>query len=229
MSKTIRPKWRSINSLVFSIIIFSIYFIAIGKILQELGVPLTTYLASASVIGLAVAFGSQGIVQDVVTGITLVFSDLFDIGELIEIGGQTGYVETIGMRFTIIKNANNAQVFIPNRTITNVINYSKGYVNYFVDIKHSMDEQAFVKAIEQIEIMVKNIQKQYPAIFLSKAVIKKQLKTASGEYYTRIIFRIWPGRNAIIDTSFKQELLKKLQIIDPNYAEWMITNSYEIE
>lgn len=55
-------------------------------------------------------------------GITLVFSDLLDIGDLVEIGGQTGCVESIGMRFIIIQNINKAKVYIPNRTVNNVVN-----------------------------------------------------------------------------------------------------------
>ena len=94
------PKWKSITSLSTSILIFAIYFGTFGLILHELGVSLTAYLASASVIGLAVGFGSQGVVQDVVTGrLTLVFSDLVDVGDMVEISGQTGVVQSIGMRF----------------------------------------------------------------------------------------------------------------------------------
>jgi small-conductance mechanosensitive channel len=82
-------KLRSVTSLVISALIFAIYFGAIGLIFTELGVSLTAYLASASVLGLAIGFGSQGLVQDVVTGLTLVFSDLVDVGDMVEIGGQT--------------------------------------------------------------------------------------------------------------------------------------------
>src|SRR5690606_22455714 len=67
-----RAKWSSIQSLGLSILIFTVYFVAIGKILMELGVSLTAYIASASVIGLAVAFGTQGLIQDVITGVTIV-------------------------------------------------------------------------------------------------------------------------------------------------------------
>src|SRR5690606_22150626 len=58
----------------------------------------TTYFASASVIALAIGFGSQGIVQDVVTGLTLIFSDLIDVGDMVEISGQSGVVRSISMR-----------------------------------------------------------------------------------------------------------------------------------
>lgn len=69
-------KVQTVTGFVTSSLIFVIYFAAVGFIFRELGISLSTYLASASVIGLAVSFGSQGLVQDVITGLTLVFSDL---------------------------------------------------------------------------------------------------------------------------------------------------------
>ena len=47
--------------------------------------------------------------------------------------------------------------------------------------------------------------------------------------YKRIIFRIWPGRGAPIESTFKQELIQELKTVDPGYADWMISINYEIE
>jgi len=57
-------KLRSIATLTTSVLVFTLYFFAVGLILREFGVSLTAYIASASVVGLAIGFGSQGIVQD---------------------------------------------------------------------------------------------------------------------------------------------------------------------
>jgi moderate conductance mechanosensitive channel len=116
-SRISSPKTLSIASLLTSILVFTIYFLAIGYSLKELGISLTAYIASASVIGLAVGFGSQGIVQDIVTGFTLIVSNQIDIGDLVEINGQTGIVRSISMRFVVFENAMGAEVFIPNRNI----------------------------------------------------------------------------------------------------------------
>jgi small-conductance mechanosensitive channel len=69
------PRSASLVTILVSAVTFVIYFMAVGLILKEFNVSLTTYLASASVIGLAIGFGSQGLVQDVVTGLTLIFSE----------------------------------------------------------------------------------------------------------------------------------------------------------
>lgn len=223
------PKWKSVISLITSILVFTIYFAALGKILQEMGISLTTYIASASIIGLAVGFGSQGIVQDIISGITLVFSDLLDIGELVEIGGQTGYVESIGMRFIEIRNADNAKVFIPNRTISRVVNYSNGHIKYYFDIQTTADSEKNEQINKLIETLARNTQKQFPSVFTKPFELISELKTVENKRITRIIFKIWPGRNSILDSSFKQELLAGIKQIEPNYADWMIANSAEIE
>jgi hypothetical protein len=68
-------KLRTLAGLLTSIIVFGLYFGTLGFVLQEFGVSLTAYLASASILGLAIGFGSQGVVQDVVTGLTVILTD----------------------------------------------------------------------------------------------------------------------------------------------------------
>ncbi len=222
-------KLRSVASLTQSFLVFFLYFGAVGLMLRELGVSLTAYLASASVIGLAVGFGSQGLVQDVVNGLTLVFSNLIDVGDMVEIGGQTGVIRSIGMRFTVLENALGAKVFIPNRSITNVINYPRGYVRCIVDV--TMPEPA--SSHDTLEAVIKNAMdsfaEQFPGILIYPPSIEGKQKTVSGKEYLRVKFRIFPGRGVPLESTFKQELLQKFKSIDPSYADWMISVYYEIE
>ena len=136
-------KARTIIQLISGVTIFGVYFGAFGMLLSEFGISLTAYLASASVIGLAVAFGSQSIVQDFITGLTVILSDLVHVDDMVEISGQTGIVKSIGMRFTVLQNAMGAEVYIPNRTLTSMINYPRGYVFCLVDI--NLDPEAIIR------------------------------------------------------------------------------------
>lgn len=119
-------KVRTLTGLLTSTLVFTPYFGAVGLVLREFGISLTAYLASASVIGLTIGFGSQGVGQDVVTGLTLILSDLLQVGDLVEISRQTGLVQSISMRFTSLLNPVGAQVYIPNRTLSKVIVYPRG-------------------------------------------------------------------------------------------------------
>ncbi|UCH15158.1 MAG: mechanosensitive ion channel [Bacteroidales bacterium] len=229
MSGKSGAKVMSVVSLLTSIIVFMIYFLAIGYILKSLGISLTAYMASASVIGLAVGFGSQGMVQDIVTGFTLIVSNLIDIGEMVEVNGQIGIVKSIGMRFVVIRNAMGAQIYFPNRNINIVINYTKGYVSCIVDIRLPENPDVQKSFDDLVNKSVKSVNEKYPNILRGSQPKGKTVKTSTGKEYKRIIFRIWPGRGAPIESTFKQELIQELKLIDPNYADWMVSVNYEIE
>lgn len=222
-------KARTITGLLTSIVIFALYFVAVGLVLKEFGVSLTAYLASASVLGLAVGFGSQGLVQDVVTGLTLIFSDLVDIGDMVEISGQTGIAESIGMRFTVIKNHLGAEVHIPNRTISNVINYPRGYVRCLVDVTLSHEPDAAKRMTEKLQTIVDTAYEQFPGIFITAPSFEGIIKTSRGKAFLRIKFRIWPGRGGLLETTLKEEIVASLKELDSNYSEWMVAVNYEVE
>ncbi len=222
-------KVRTISSLLTSIVIFILYFFAVGFVLKEFGVSLTAYLASASVLGLAIGFGSQGLVQDVVTGLTLIFSDLVDIDDMVEISGQTGVVENISMRFLVLKNHLGAQVFIPNRTITSVINYRRGYVRCLVDITLPGEEDVAEQMLNKVTPIITSAFEQFPGIFITQPSPEGQFETHSGKEFFRFKFRIWPGRGSVLETILKQEIVQSLKEIDPAYADWMVAVSYEVE
>jgi len=223
------PKVRSIVGLATSTAIFVIYFTGIGFALGELGISLKAYFASATVIGLAVGFGSQGLVQDIVTGLTLVFSDLIDIDDMVEISGQTGRVKTIGMRFVVLENAMGALVYIPNRSIGNVINYPKGYIRCLIDVTLPEDSARQQQIEEICEEKLANAVDQYPGILLARASIEGVRKTSRDKAYLRLKFRIWPGRGAPLETVFKSELVRALQDHDPKFTDWMVTVLFETE
>lgn len=222
-------KLRSIGTLATSAVVFSLYFFAVGLILREFGVSLTAYLASASVLGLAIGFGSQGIVQDVVTGLTFIFSDLIDVGDLVEVSGQTGLVKAITMRFVELENAMGAVVFIPNRTINNVINYPRGYLRCIVDITLRGPEEAR-SAIEAAALKTMGlVPQQFPGICVVAPSSEGRMKFDAGKEILRLKFRIWPNRQQPIETTFFQELIAAIQSVDAEYMPWMVAISYEVE
>ncbi len=222
-------KLRSVGTLATSVAMFIVYFLAVGLILSEFGVSLTAYLASASVLGLAIGFGSQGVVQDVVTGLTFIFSDLVDVGDLVEISGQTGIVRSISMRFVELQNALGASVFIPNRTINNVINYPRGYVRCIVDVTLRGDEDARRNSESLAVSLMESALQQFPAILMTEPSNEGRLQLGPAKEILRLKFRIWPNRGQPIETVYVQELTAALRRTDPDYQPWMIAVTYEVE
>ncbi len=222
-------KVHTVTGFVSSLLVFAIYFGAVGFALTELGVSLTTYLASASVIGLAVSFGSQGVVQDVITGLTVVFSDLLDVGDMVDIGGQVGIVEDVGMRFTVLVNFSGALVFVPNRSIANVISYPSGYVRAYLDARFPADPSTHDDCERRLRDLAQAAYEQYPGILLLPPTVEGRFETRGGTSYLRIKFRIWPGQGAVLENAVKAALTQSLRQIDEAYADWMVTVHYRAE
>ncbi len=227
---TQQPKFITVTSLTVSGISFIIYFLAIGLILQEVfDVDLTTYLASASIIGLAISFGSQGLVQDIVSGMTLIFCDAMDVGDLVEIVGSatvSGRVEKIGLRYTILVNFINQRVMVPNRTIANVSRFAHGGVDAFGDvhIPAGLDPK---KAAEMVAGLARGMKEQFGAIIFGDPTMEPmEVKPDGTANFYRVHFRIWPGQSALIETTFRSRVVAAMKVIDPNYSDWQVPVTY---
>jgi moderate conductance mechanosensitive channel len=224
-----QPKLATVTTLVVSAATFIIYFVAVGFIFLELDFfDVRTYFASATVIGLAVGFGSQGLVQDVVIGLTLIFSDAFNVGDVVEISGQVGRVEKVGLRFTTLVNFLGQTVYIPNRNIGLIGRYRRGAVRAYIDIQLS-DTAPEAEVVAAIERIARGVRAQQPAILLTDPEIMGPFDAGQGEWrFVRVKLRIWPGQGALIEGAFRQRLLATLRKLDPEYADWMVTISYRV-
>jgi small conductance mechanosensitive channel len=221
-------KLRTVAGLLTSILVFSLYFGTLGFVLQEFGVSLTAYLASASILGLAIGFGSQGVVQDVVTGLTVILSDLFQVGDLVEISEKVGIVQNIGMRFTTLLSPLGARVYIPNRTLSSVTIYPRGYLRCYADITLSSEPELAAQMRATVEAITRGFVDQFQGILRDEAEFDAPVTSASGRVYLRIKFRVWPGRIAPLEQAFRNEIVNSLKILEPAYADWMVTINNEV-
>jgi small conductance mechanosensitive channel len=226
---THQPKFVTLIRLIANTVTSIMYFFAFGLVLEEFGVNLTAYLASASIVGLAISFGSQGLVQDVVIGLTLIFSDTMDVGDMVEVVGTAtvvGRVEDIGLRFTKLINFYNQKVFIPNRTIANVSRFPRGGMYAYADVLIPSGT-APEKAAQTVENVAKGMWMQFGAIILSEPVIGGiETAAGSGWAFLRVQFKIWPGQGNLIETTFRQQMVSAMKIFDPNYSDWQVPVTY---
>ena len=223
------PKLATIITIFVSAVTFTIYFVAVGMILREFNISLTTYFASATVIGLAVGFGLQGFVQDVVIGLTLIFSDALTIGEMVKLGDEIGKVDSIGLRFTVLINLHGQRIIIPNRNIATISQFRGGCIRAYVDIQlpQEIDEKEISQTIQAI---AKGMYDQHRSIILATPEMFgiKDVKGAQWRYL-RIKVKLWPGQINLIEVTFKERVIQVLKKSDADYASWMITVAYKVE
>lgn len=137
---------KTLSALLLSVMRYVVYFIAGVMVLQTFGVQTGSIIASAGIAGLAVGFGAQNLVKDVISGFFIIFEDQFSVGEYVSVAGITGTVEELGLRSTTIREWTGHLHTIPNGEITKVKNYERGPIlalvtvgiTYEADINHAV-------------------------------------------------------------------------------------------
>ncbi|MCB5237623.1 mechanosensitive ion channel family protein [Niallia circulans] len=153
----------TLESLTNNLITYILFFILVITILQLLGIDTTAILAGAGIIGLAVGFGAQGLVSDLVSGFFILLEKQLDVGELVTIGEFSGTVEQVGLRTTQIRAGDGTLHFIPNREITQLSNHSRGEMQALVDIDISLCND-LPKTMEILNQVCERLAKENPVI-----------------------------------------------------------------
>lgn len=214
-----KTKTRTIHSVFLNLLKYIICFTALGHIFAELGINYATYFASLSVIGLAIGFGSQGLVQDIVTGFFLIFDGQFGVGDMVEISGQTGKVEELGLRTTRLRNYMGQIVVIPNRNIALVGNYSKGATKAYIDVAVA-DDAALPQTADLLRTIAQEVRLQFEGTILTEPKDLGTIRLRTGETFRRLEVDLWPNQHqTIIDGQLLpriREILEREKIDLPN-------------
>ena len=155
--KSNEKRSETLHKLIRSAIRYTIYFIAFFQILSTLGINTTSIVASAGIASVALGFGAQSLVKDIISGFFIILEGQFDVGDNVKIYNQAafiagGYVMSLGLRSTKIRSKNGEVYFIPNGTINQVVNYSLMYNLALVELPIKIDE-----SIEEIENRVNKV------------------------------------------------------------------------
>jgi len=130
--KTISQLLRSVGRVVIVVIALLLTF--------NLFIDIGPILAGAGILGLAVSFGAQSLVKDVISGFFILFENQFAIGDVIEAGGKSGVVEKMTLRVVVLRDVEGAMHVIPNGEIKVVSNKTRGWSRAVVDIGVGYDE-----------------------------------------------------------------------------------------
>ena len=150
--------FRSIITSVFSYIMF---FILVMVILSLFGVDVTSLLAAAGVVGIAIAFGAQTLIKDVLSGLFIWGEHSIAVGDLISVNGLDGTVESITIRTTSIRNYNGNVYIIPNGDIRSITNMSRGFKRAIVNVPcpYEENQERLVAMVrEEMEIAAQEVE-----------------------------------------------------------------------
>ena len=139
-------------------LLIAISFVAILMILGELGIQLGPLLATAGIGALAIGFGAQSLVKDVISGFFIILENQYRIGDAIEVGGVSGLVESVSLRKTVLRDLDGKVHTIPNGEIKIVSNLSKEWSRSVLDVGISYRED-----VDQVIDLLSQIGKELEA------------------------------------------------------------------
>jgi len=131
---------QTIFTLLNSVARYAIDFIALLMILDLFGVDVKSILAAAGIAGLAIGFGAQNLVRDVISGFFILFEDQFAVGDYITIAGVSGTVEEMGLRVTRVRDFSGELHTVPNGGIDKVTNHTRGSMRVLVSVDIAYEE-----------------------------------------------------------------------------------------
>ena len=153
-----KKRQKTMQKLVENIVKYAVIILVAVAVLNILGVNVTSIAAGLGIASVILSLALKDVMEDVLSGISIVFEDQFDIGDLVQINGFTGRVIDLGLKSTKIKSFENTVKILANRNINEVINYSKASPNLIIDIPipYEITQKQTDKVIEKI---IKRIEK----------------------------------------------------------------------
>ncbi|GAB1645553.1 mechanosensitive ion channel domain-containing protein [Krasilnikovia sp. MM14-A1259] len=129
-----RQRAEAIGSVLRSLVTAVVFSMAALLVIGELGFNLGPLLASAGIIGVAVGFGAQSLVKDLIAGLFMLLEDQYGVGDSVDLGDATGVVETVGLRVTTVRDARGVLWYVRNGEIVRVGNKSQGWAMVVIDL-----------------------------------------------------------------------------------------------
>lgn len=130
----------TVRNLLKHLVFIVIWGIGAMIVLRELGVDIAPIIAGAGIMGLAVSFGAQNLVRDIISGFFMIMEDQVRVGDVAVVNGTGGTVEEINFRTIVIRDLEGTVHVFPNGTVTQLANRSKGWARYVIDVSVSYKE-----------------------------------------------------------------------------------------
>lgn len=201
--RTVERRETTLMKLLENILTYVISFMAFLMILSTLTIDVKALLAGAGIVGLAVGFGAQNLVKDIISGFFIIFEDQFSVGDQIRIGTLEGVVQEIGLRTTKMKSWTGELHILPNGSIVQVTNFSIHNSKAAIDISLAY-ETDIVRAEQIIQELLETLPEKYED--LVKVDILGVQNFGPSEVILRIAVETKPLRQVTVSRMIRKDL-----------------------
>jgi len=197
-AKTIVPLLQTMASVVF---------VGAGIVLglAQIGLDLTAVIAGAGVIGLAVAFGAQELVRDVISGFFLILDDVIETGDSIDTDEVSGVVEGVGVRMTMVRAFDGKLWYVPNGQVKVVGNSSRGWMRAVITVGLAYEQDAR-RGMELMGEIGRQWCAEHPDIVLDEPTVQGLLTLDASSVGVRLFFKVRPGEQDEAERQLRQRI-----------------------
>jgi len=197
-------KADTLSELLKSVLKYVLYILGVLNILEVMGFPIGTLLVGAGLGGVAIGFGAQSLVKDIITGFFILFEDQFSVGEYITIDNMSGIVESVGLRITRIKDFSGDLHIVPNGQISKVTNHSRDSARALVDVEIGYGVN-IDSALLVLNRLSQDLQKENTDIIEGPSVLGVSRLGESG-VTIRVIARTKPMKHWAIEMELRKRI-----------------------
>jgi moderate conductance mechanosensitive channel len=201
----------TLGGILTSLVTTAVVFVAALMLLRELSVDIVPILTGAGIAGLAIGFGAQNLVRDVISGFFLILEDQVRIGDLARINGVAGVVEQINLRTIVLRDVEGAVQMFPNGTISALANLSKAFSYAVVDFKihYREDVDRVIEAAREAGAVIEKDATLSPAILAPLEVVGV-VSLMDNAATVRVKFKTLPLEQGKVANELRRRLMKAL-------------------
>ena len=190
--RRIKPEqFITITHLFINLTKITIYFFATVIVLNKFGINTSAIVASAGILGLAVGFGAQEFVKNVISGLFIIMEGMYYIGDVIEINGTVGTCEKINLHNTYIRDFSGKLYIIPNGDIRKIVNMNRGYLRVIVNVGIGYDDDVD-RAMNIMNDIMKKYAEEIKGKFFDELSVQGVTELGDSAVYIRGIMKVSP-------------------------------------
>ncbi|MDY6912536.1 MAG: mechanosensitive ion channel family protein, partial [Chloroflexota bacterium] len=208
IAEEVEQRAETLGHFLVGVAMAVIWVVAVFMVLSEFNIDIAPLIAGAGVIGIAVGFGTQGLIRDLLAGLFIILEDQYAKGDWVQVAGVDGEVEYLGLRRTILRDFDGTHHTIPNGEVKIASNFSKDWacVNMDVSVGYGEDLDRVAEIVDRISIAMASEEDWKKIIIEAPQVLRVQNFGDSG-----IDLKIWGKTTPMMQWAVTGELRRRIK------------------
>jgi len=198
---------RTLSGVVYSAGVFVLVFLALLQVLQVVGINMGPLLATAGIAGLAIGFGAQTLVHDVINGFFILMENQYEVGDTVRVANVTGTVERMTLRATLLRDDQGALTTVPNSKIDIVSNLTRDWaqIALHVSVAYNESSDKVIRVLKEVGEELRN-DPDYKDLLVSDPQVPGIERVTGSEVDYVILVKTRPGAQYAVTRELRRRI-----------------------